>query len=48
MSPLFRRFYPWLIEFWIASVLFVFFLVRILGSSAGQRAMSLLWPHHSP
>lgn len=48
MPSWFRRLYPWLIELWIASVLFVFFLVRVLGSSVGQRLLALLRLHQSP
>jgi hypothetical protein len=48
MPSLFRRFYPWLIELWVAFVLLAFFVVRILGSSVGQRILALAGLHHSP
>ncbi len=38
--------YPWLIELWIASVLLVFFIIRVLGSGMGRRALSLLGLRH--
>jgi hypothetical protein len=41
MPSWFRRFFPWLIELWVASVLLAFFVVRILGSSLGQRLLAL-------
>jgi hypothetical protein len=40
--------YPWLIEFWIASVLVGFFVVRILGSGLGQRVLSSFGIHATP
>ncbi len=40
------RLYSWLIELWIAAVLFVFFIIRVLGSGMGQRALSLLRGRH--
>jgi len=42
MASLFRRFYPILMELWIASVIFVFFVVRILGSNLGQRLFTFV------
>jgi hypothetical protein len=43
-----HRVYPWFIELWIVSVLIVFFLVRILGSSIGQRILALAGHHRLP
>jgi hypothetical protein len=41
MHSLFRRLYSIFIELWIASVLLIFFVVRILGSNMGQRLLTL-------
>jgi len=41
-----RRLYPWLIELWIASILLVFFIIRVLGSGMGQRVLSVLGLRH--
>ena len=34
------RLYPLLMELWIVFVLFAFFVVRVLGSSLGQRLIA--------
>lgn len=41
----FRRLYPVFIELWIAFVLVAFFVIRILGSSMGQRLVSIIKRH---
>jgi hypothetical protein len=37
-----RRLYPILIELWIALVLVVFFVVRIVGSNVGHRILTFI------
>lgn len=37
-----NRLWPWLIQLWIASVLFTFFVVRVFGSTFGQRVLSFM------
>ena len=47
LSPtILHRLYPWLIELWIASILLVFFIIRVLGSGMGQRVLSALGLRH--
>lgn len=40
--------WPRLIELWLASILFTFFVVRILGSRLVQRALNGLGHRHLP
>ena len=37
----FRRLQPWLMGLWITFVLSAFFIIRILGSSTGQRLLNM-------
>jgi len=46
-SPL-SRLQPLLIELWIAAVLLTFFVIRVLGSSIGQRVLAHVGLHRSP
>ena len=42
VSSFLHRLYPWLIELWIAYVLFAFLLIRVLGSGTVQRLLTLV------
>jgi hypothetical protein len=39
-----HRVWPWLIDLWIMLVLFLFFLIRILGSNTAKHILNLLGP----
>jgi len=41
-----RALLPFSIDLWIAFVLLTFFLIRILGSSSGQRVLARLGIHY--
>lgn len=42
-----RALLPFLMNLWIAFVLVTFFLIRILGSSSGQRVLARLGIHYA-
>lgn len=41
-SSVLPRAYSWLMTLWIGYVFFAFFVIRILGSSTGQRLISFV------
>jgi hypothetical protein len=47
LPALLQTLWPRLIELWLAAVLVTFFIVRILGSSFGQRILNSLWHAHN-
>jgi hypothetical protein len=43
-----RSLWPRLVELWIFAAIAVFFLVRVLGSSAAQHLLKAIGHHHLP
>jgi hypothetical protein len=41
-----RRFWPRLVEIWIFMAIAIFFVIRVVGSHAGQRLLSGIGRHH--
>jgi hypothetical protein len=46
-KPPYPALWSMLINAWLAAVLVTFFIVRILGSSTGQRVLNSLWHAHN-
>jgi hypothetical protein len=45
MSSQGNRTYSWLMNLWIAAILLIFFVIRIIGSAVGQRVLSRIGLH---